>query len=59
MLSWDEAFLFLRAGDDMRFATWPDGDFIRAGAEQNIPGYVASAYTPTPFEMSNPQWRRA
>jgi len=41
VLTYDEAHLFMRAGDDMRFATWPKGDFVRivVGVPRQIEGY--------------------
>lgn len=61
MLSYQEANLFLRAGDDMRFADWPQFDFVRITDPNPIPpdGYEVRVYTPTQAEIAQPKWRRA
>lgn len=61
MLTYAEAHLFLRAGDDMRFATWPEGDFVRMvdGEPRQIDGYEVVPYVPTNDEQMQSKWRRA
>lgn len=61
MLTYAEAWLFLRAGDDMRFAAWPQGDFVRMveGEPRQIEGYDVEPYVPTSDEQTQANWRRA
>ena len=61
MLTFEEANLFLRAGDDMRFAQWPHGDFIRMveGLPRVVVGYAIERYIPSSAEQIQPLWRRA
>lgn len=61
MLNYTEAFLFMRFGEDMRWAGWPAGDFARFVQEltaPTIPGYTSEIYSPTPEELGS-QWQRA
>lgn len=61
MLTYDEAHLFMRAGDDMRFTSWPQGDFVRMvdGEPKLIEGYEVIPYVPMADEQTQPNWRRA
>lgn len=61
MLTYQEANLFLRAGDDMRFDGWPPGDFIRitVGSPYVPEGYEVREYVPSEMELSKANWRRA
>lgn len=61
MLTYAEADLFMRAGDDMRFSTWPSGDFVRIldGTPKMVEGYEIVPYVPTPEEQTQSNWRRA
>ena len=61
MLTYAEANLFMRAGDDMRFDAWPQGDFVRilVGEPRQIEGYDVLPYVPTQYEQTQPNWRRA
>jgi hypothetical protein len=60
MLTFSEAMLFGRAGDDVRFTDWPAGDFVRWDVDPKpIPGYGVVAYVPTPKELNESKWRRA
>lgn len=61
MLTYTEAQLFLRAGDDMRFATWPAGDFVRmvVGTPAPVDGFEITQYVPAQVELDTADWRRA
>lgn len=61
MLTYAEANLFMRAGDDMSFAAWPQGDFVRmvVGEPRQIEGYEVVPYVPTVEEQTQANWRRA
>lgn len=61
MLTYQEANLFLRAGDDMRFSDWPQFDFIRITEPDPVPpeGYEVRQYVPTQAEQQERKWRRA
>jgi len=59
-LNYQEANLFLRAGDDMRREAFPPGDFLRiTPPNRPITGYQQEAYTPTNQDLSATDWRRA
>ena len=62
VLTYAEANLFLRAGDDMRWAEWPADAFVRwseTGEPQQIEGFVGVPYKPTQTEIEGDKWRRA
>ena len=60
LLSYDEADLFLRAGDDMRVASWPAGQFVRISRSTPT---VPEGYTVRPYLLSRhdkrARWGRA
>ena len=60
-LTYSEATLFARAGDDMRRAAWPQGHFVRL-VEQGRPapaGWVGHPYVATQADIKATDWRRA
>jgi hypothetical protein len=61
MLTYYEAFLFARAGHDIRWQTWPSSDFARLveGTPHPVTGYSITHYTPTSAELSGSKWRIA
>lgn len=68
MLSWTEALLFLRAGDEMRVNTWPKNWYVRGFSPLNSQdwpvmkrwkGAQEETYTPTSAEQQGKKWERA
>jgi hypothetical protein len=58
-LSYTEAMLFVRFGEDMRANHWPQGHFVRlAPANTVLPGFVSKSYNPTPTDRNN-FWSKA
>lgn len=60
-LTYTEALLFARAGDDMRRADWPAESFIRwsVGEPKDIPGLSKEPFSPTTADQATNDWRRA
>lgn len=60
MLTFSEAYLFLRFGEDMRWTDWPAGDFARfvVGTVPILAGYTSELFIPTTTELGD-QWQRA
>lgn len=59
-LTYTEAHLFVRAGDDMRRKVWPDSQFIReVPADYEIAGHASEVYVPTTDDIGATDWGRA
>lgn len=60
-LTYAEAHLFVRAGDDMRRKEWPSDWFIREvpSAEYEIAGLSSEVYVPTQADINTTDWGRA
>lgn len=60
MLTFSEALMFLKTGEDMRFNSWPADAFVRlANQGTQIPGFIAQEFTPTQAEMLGHEWSKA
>jgi hypothetical protein len=63
MLTFSEALTQLKAGEDMRHASWPRRDYIRAVIVAGKPEArrfpAAVAYSPTQAELFGQDWNRA
>ena len=62
MLTFTEADLFIRAGEDMRFADWPAGDFVRRPERippREVQGYEIRQWVPSVDEVTQANWRKA
>ncbi len=60
MLTFSEALMFLKTGEDMRVHTWPSDAFVRLADESTqIPGFIAQEFFPTQAEMLGHDWRKA
>ena len=59
-LTYTEADLFLRAGDDMRWSDWPESIFVRlCKSDTEIDGFKSMPYTPSHDELNGNKWRKA
>lgn len=61
MLTFEQALLMLKTGEDMRHESWPAGRFVRLVMPgQTTPvGYQLQQYQPTQAEMLGQQWSKA
>jgi len=61
MLTYSEAMLFVRFGEDMRLPEWPAEDFVRLAKEDDATpsGYEKYLYSPNEEEVRSNKWRRA
>jgi hypothetical protein len=65
MLTFEQALLMLKSGEDMRHADWPSGHFVRAVQKPVVrlvrfkTGGCSDEYRPTQLEMFSNQWGKA
>lgn len=65
MLTFGEALVLLKSGEDMRHASWPRGTLLRALFVAGTPelrkftGKVSSVYSPTQAEIFGQDWSKA
>jgi hypothetical protein len=60
-LTFNEALMFVRAGDDMRREAWPAGSFVRwiIGEPPDLPGFDKQPYAAGLDDTQAQDWRRA
>jgi hypothetical protein len=65
MLTFSEALVLLKSGEDMRHEDWPKRDYVRAtraGASFQLTRFSAAGrttYTPTQPELFSQHWSKA
>ena len=65
MLTFSEALVLLKSGEDMRHASWPRNAYLRAVTVNGKPearkvsGKTGATYTPTQAELFGQDWSKA
>lgn len=61
MLTFEQALLMVKCGEDMRWHSWPARQFVRLRAAELVRVTPAGRipYTPTQAEMLGAQWSKA